>query len=166
MTTHSQPVLALDLGGTQLRTAIALPDGTLAARRAEPTPHAADVMVEAATRALRSALDDAANMGIERPVALGISAPGPLDPQNGILIDPPNLDRRLWGFPLARALGDALGVEAVFRHDTPGAGPPPGGGGAAPRPPPHVCITGSISTRGGGVIHTRPLRCAPGPPPP
>src|SRR3954447_11915061 len=112
MTTDRQPVLALDLGGTQLRTAIALPDGTLAARRAEATPRAADAMVEAATRALRAALDDAARSGMERPTALGISAPGPLDPDNGVLIDPPNLDRRLWGFALARALGDALGVEA------------------------------------------------------
>src|SRR4051794_38704790 len=158
MTTHSQPVLALDLGGTQLRTAIALPDGTLAARRAEPTPHAADVMVEAATRALRSALDDAANMGIERPVALGISAPGPLDPQNGVLIDPPNLDRRLWGFPLARALGDALGVEAFLERDTHVAALAEGEFGAARGLRDYVYLTVSTGIGGGVVTGGRLMR--------
>src|SRR3954453_2575538 len=98
MNAPRRPVLALDLGGTQLRTAIALPDGTLVARRSEPTPRAADAMVDAAGRALRAALDEAARAGLPKPTALGISAPGPLDPIQGVLIDPPNLDRRLWGF--------------------------------------------------------------------
>jgi glucokinase len=158
MTTDLQPVLALDLGGTQLRTAIALPDGTLVARRTESTPRAADLMVEAATRALRAALDDATRAGVARPVALGISAPGPLDPAEGVLIDPPNLDRRLWNFPLARSLGDALGVQAVLERDTQVAALAEGEFGAARGIADYVYITVSTGIGGGVVVGNRLMR--------
>lgn len=158
MTADDRPVLALDLGGTQLRTAVALPDGTLIARRAEPTPRAADVMVEAATHALRAALDDAARAGVQRPVALGISAPGPLDPDAGILIDPPNLDRRLWGFPLAPSLGSALDVEAVIERDTQVAALAEGEFGAARGIADYVYITVSTGIGGGVVMGNRLMR--------
>jgi glucokinase len=158
MTTDGQPVLALDLGGTQLRTAIALPGGTLAARRAEATPRAADAMVEAATRALGAALDDAARLGVARPTELGISAPGPLDPDKGVLIDPPNLDRRLWGFPLAAALGDALGVHAALERDTQVAALAEGEFGAARGIDDYVYITVSTGVGGGVVIGGRLMR--------
>ena len=52
------------------------------------------------------------------PVAIGISAPGPLDPHTGTLIDPPNLDRSLWDFPLAARIGQELDLPAVLERDT------------------------------------------------
>jgi glucokinase len=157
-TAQGQPVLALDLGGTQLRTAVALPDGRLVGRRAEPTPRDADAMVEAATRALRTALSEARAQGVAPPTALGISAPGPLDPFNGVLIDPPNLDRRLWGFALARALGDELGVAAFLERDTQVAALAEGQFGAARGLDDYVYITISTGVGGGVVTGGRLMR--------
>ena len=153
-----QPVLALDLGGTQLRTAVCLPDGSLVARRAEPTPLAADAMIEAASRALRVALDECGRRAIAKPSALGISAPGPLDPTNGVLIDPPNLDRRLWGFALAPALGATLGIDAYLERDTQVAALAEGQFGAARGVDDYVYLTVSTGVGGGVVIGGRLMR--------
>jgi glucokinase len=153
-----RPVLALDLGGTQLRTAVCLADGSLVARRSESTPKAAEAMVEAAGRALHSALDDAGRRGLARPRALGISAPGPLDPGTGVLIDPPNLDRRLWGFALAPALAAELGVDAYLERDTQVAALAEGEFGAARGVPDYVYLTVSTGIGGGVVIDGRLMR--------
>jgi glucokinase len=153
-----EPVLALDLGGTQLRTAVALPDGTLVARRAEVTPRAADEMVDAATHALRSAAAAAAAAGVPPPNTIGISAPGPLNPWTGVLIDPPNLDRKLWGFALADALGAALGLPAYLERDTHVAALAEGEFGAARGVPDYVYLTVSTGIGGGVVIDGRLMR--------
>jgi glucokinase len=153
-----RPVLALDLGGTQLRTALVMPDGTLACRRAGPTPRDGEAMVDAAARALRNALDEAASTGLGKPYALGISAPGPLDPMAGVLIDPPNLDRRLWGFPLARSLGDALGLPAYLERDTHVAVLGEGEFGAARGFTDYVYLTVSTGVGGGVVSGGRLMR--------
>jgi glucokinase len=113
-------VLALDLGGTQIRTAVVLPDGSVHARRSERTPLAEGgeaVAVAAAASLLRSMEEHLAAGGVA-PTALGISAPGPLDPKRGVLIDPPNLGPKLWGLPLAERLADAVGLPAVMERDT------------------------------------------------
>ena len=156
--TDHQPVLSLDLGGTQLRTAVALPDGRLIGRRSEPTPRDGEQMVEAATRALKTALAEAQAAGIEAPTALGISAPGPLDPIEGVLIDPPNLDRRLWGFALARTLGESLGVDAYLERDTQVAALAEGEFGAARGLADYVYMTISTGIGGGVVIGGRLMR--------
>lgn len=153
-----RPVLALDLGGTQLRTAVALPDGKLIARRSEPTPRAADEMIDTAQRALRTAADEAKAAGLPDARFLGISAPGPLDPGTGVLIDPPNLDRRLWGFALAPRLGEALGVEACLERDTQVAALAEGEFGAAQGVKDYVYVTVSTGIGGGVVIDGRLLR--------
>jgi glucokinase len=156
-----RPVLALDLGGTQLRTAVALPDGTLVARRAEPTPHDAAAMIETAVRALQTALGEARAAGVTAsPRALGISAPGPLDPATGVLIDPPNLDRRLWGFALAPRLGEALGVDACLERDTQVAALAEGDFGAALGTRDYVYLTVSTGI-GGGVVSDGQLMRGP-----
>jgi glucokinase len=154
----ARPVLALDLGGTQLRTAVALSDGTLVARRAEPTPRAADAMVDSAVHALRASRDEAVAKGAQEPVALGISAPGPLDPLTGVLIDPPNLDRKLWGFGLAPTLERELGVEACLERDTQVAALAEGEFGAARGTADYVYLTVSTGIGGGVVIDNRLLR--------
>lgn len=153
-----RPVLALDLGGTQLRTALVLPDGKLVARRAEPTPTDGPAMVEAASRALRTASAQAAAANVGAPQALGISAPGPLDPATGTLIDPPNLDRRLWGFPLAATLGEALGVDGYLERDTQVAALAEGQFGAARGIADYVYLTVSTGIGGGVVIDGRLMR--------
>lgn len=148
-----RPVLALDLGGTQLRTAVALPDGTLLGRRTEPTPRAAaTIIVEACVRALKLSLADADAQAPRTlaPVAIGMSAPGPLDPQAGTLIDPPNLDRSLWGFPLAARIGAELDLPVALERDTHVAALAEGRFGAARGLSDYVYLT--VSTGIGGAV--------------
>lgn len=156
--TADLPVLALDLGGTQLRTALVMPNGRLVARRAERTPTDGPAMIEAAGRALSVAIAEAEAAHVGAPRALGISAPGPLDPRNGNLIDPPNLDRRLWNFPLAPTLGRELGVEAYLERDTQVAALAEGQFGAARGIPDFVYLTVSTGIGGGVVIGGRLMR--------
>ena len=155
------PVLALDLGGTQLRTAVTLPDGVLLARRSVPTPHdSAEVIVETCVGALRASLADADARAATRlaPAAVGISAPGPLDPRNGTLIDPPNLDRSMWQFPLAPRIGDKLGLPAVIERDTQVAMLAEGRFGAGRGLTDFVYLTVSTGIGGGVLIAGRLLR--------
>jgi len=114
------PVLALDLGGTHLRTAVVDAQGALTARRRTRSPisQGAAAVVEAATRQLDETRVAHRATGGEPPVALGISAPGPLDPVSGRLIDPPNLHHSLHGFALGPALGDALSLPWSLDRDT------------------------------------------------
>jgi glucokinase len=145
-----QPVLALDLGGTNLRTAITLADGRLVGRRVSPTPRNGARMVEAAKDQLAIGLREARQHGIAEPIALGISAPGPLDPWTGILVDPPNLDRNLWGFALAPELGVALQLPAFVERDTQVAALAEGEFGAARGLSDYVYMT--VSTGIGGAV--------------
>jgi glucokinase len=56
--------------------------------------------------------------GGPEPIAVGIAAPGPLDPGSGVLIDPPNLRGDWWGFPLAPTIGETLGLPWAIGKDT------------------------------------------------
>ena len=72
----SAPVLALDLGGTHLRTAVVAVDGTLTVRQRIRSPMAAgaDAVVTAATDQLRATLSEHVAGGGRAPVALDIIA--------------------------------------------------------------------------------------------
>jgi glucokinase len=56
--------------------------------------------------------------GATAPLALGIAAPGPLDPWTGRLLEPPNLRGSWWGFALGPALGRAFGLPWALGKDT------------------------------------------------
>jgi glucokinase len=118
--TLSGPVLALDLGATNARAAVVMPDGKLTARHAGATPMAEGMqaVVDYCLQLLRAARDEHAAAGGQSPVAIGIAAPGPVDPRTGTFIDPPNLRGSWWGFPFAPALGDALGLPWAMGKDT------------------------------------------------
>jgi glucokinase len=113
-------VAALDLGGTHLRTAVVLPDGALGGRRHARTPVAdgPDAVMEAARASLEASIADHVAAGGVAPCVLGISAPGPLDPRSGVLVEPPNLGRAFWGMPLGGSLADALGLSVAIGLDT------------------------------------------------
>jgi glucokinase len=114
------PVLALDLGGTHLRTAVVEADGRVRARRHNRTPrdHGADRLLTAATESLRASRDEHLAAGGVAPAAVGISAPGPLNPQTGITIDPPNMGRSFVGLSLGPMVGDAVGLPWALERDT------------------------------------------------
>ena len=152
-----RPVLALDLGGTQLRTALITPNGDVRHKGTRPTPttNARDLVsaaVDALTETRRAAQHSAAQHSAGPPAAIGISAPGPLDPHTGRLIDPPNLDPSTWGLPLAELIADAIGLPTTLDKDTNVAALGEGFFGAAKGSTDFVYLT--ISTGVGGAVVT------------
>ena len=109
------PVLALDLGGTNARAAVVAPDGELTVRHAGSTPMAAGMtaVIDYCLELLRKVRAEHLAAGGAEPIAVGIAAPGPLDPRTGTLIDPPNLRGDLVGLSVGtdhrRCAGPALG---------------------------------------------------------
>ncbi|MBA2489267.1 MAG: ROK family protein, partial [Chloroflexi bacterium] len=119
-----QPVLALDLGGTLTRAAVVSRDGRLSGRLAVPTPleAGAEAVVQTAITTLHATLreagSDAAVGDQGRPWAVAVSAPGPLDPWTGVVIDPPNMGPGFRGMPLGQRIEEALGLPCVVERDT------------------------------------------------
>lgn len=109
--------VGIDLGGTQLRVAVADDRGRLRTVVRRPTQaargrrHVIDRIVQAVAEALE---EDGTRRSQVR--ALGIGLPGPLDPAQGVVISPVNLP----GFhnvPLNRILTRATGIRSYLHHD-------------------------------------------------
>lgn len=116
-------VLALDLGATQVRAALVRADGSRLGRAAVHTPAAEGpaAVVAACITTLHLARENAARedaAAVSRLLAIGISAPGPLNPWTGIAVEPANLGPRFPGTDLAGPIGAALGLPVFLEHDT------------------------------------------------
>ncbi|HEY4844566.1 MAG TPA: ROK family protein [Candidatus Dormibacteraeota bacterium] len=110
-------LIGIDLGGTQLRVAVADDRGRLktvvrhSTEAARGRQHVIDRIVAAVAEAL-----DADGTSARQVRALGIGLPGPVDPAAGIVISPANLP----GFknvPLNRILTRATGIPSYLHHD-------------------------------------------------
>jgi glucokinase len=115
-----RPVLALDLGGTQVRAAVILADGSRVARHATGTPstHGAEAVVQACIATLAAARADAPG-GIDADLAgIGVSSPGPVNPWTGVIVSPPNLGPEFHDIPIAARLEKALGLPVYLERDT------------------------------------------------
>ncbi|MCA1588022.1 MAG: ROK family protein [Chloroflexi bacterium] len=114
-----RPVLAIDLGGTQIRAAVITPDLKVHARQAIQTADERGVQ-SVVTRICELAVavrEEAARAGLPEPIGVGISAPGPLDPWRGVVVSPPNLSG--WrGVPLADPVEEALALPTFLERDT------------------------------------------------
>jgi glucokinase len=116
----SGPILALDLGASRIRVAVVAPDGRVLERAEGRTPGAEGgaAVVDACRvrlEAVRDHLDDTVRRTL---VGIAISAPGPLDPRTGTLIDPPNIGASVRDLPLASPLAQALELPVVMDRDT------------------------------------------------
>ena len=112
-------ILAIDLGGTQIRAAHVSSDLTVACRRAEETrdEEGVEAVIDRICSYARAVRDDALRAGLADPVGIGISSPGPLDPWNGIVVAPPNLAG--WhDIPLAARVEEAVGLPTYLERDT------------------------------------------------
>lgn len=146
-------VLALDLGGTQVRAAVV--DGAgrvLVARRARtPVELGGDAIITACIAALEEVrATHMAVAGAPPIVAVGIAAPGPVDPAAGVIVDPPNLGAGFHGTPIVARVEEALGLPAVLDRDTQVAALAEGAFGAAVGRSDYVYLT--VSTGIGGAI--------------
>lgn len=158
-----RPILAIDLGGTQIRAALVTPDRTVHCRRSSDTrdqdgvESVIDRIVEAAT----GVLAEASEAGLPAPIGAGISSPGPLDAKRGIVLSPPNL-RRWRDVPLVEALASELRMPCYLERDTNVAVMAEWRYGAAAGTRDTIYITVSTGVGGGIISDGRPLDGAGG----
>jgi glucokinase len=124
LTLSAPPVLALDVGGTNIRAAVVLDDGsrhslTRGRTPIEDGPAAILDACEAALRETRSAFE-AGPMGRGAvPIAgIGISSPGPVDPWRGVVTQTPNMGPDFANVPIAPEMSARLGLPAFLERDT------------------------------------------------
>ena len=85
-----QYIIAVDLGGTQIRAALCDPSGQVFKRAARATK--AQEGLEAVLARIGLTIEEAAEGVAEESIAgIGIGAPGPLDPMTGTILAAPNL---------------------------------------------------------------------------
>jgi glucokinase len=114
-------VIGVDLGGTQIRTAV-LRGATLLSRMniltgANTQP---DNVLPRMYEAIQEALDKA-NVSLGQVAGIGVAAPGPLDSKTGIVFSPPNLPG--WnGIPLRNLLAERFQTPIYVDNDANAAG--------------------------------------------
>src|SRR2546425_7578882 len=109
--------VGVDLGGTQLRVAVADDRGNLrtVVRRATEAARGRDHVIKRIVDAVKKAVEEDGTPA-RRVRALGIGLPGPVDPAAGLVISPGNLP----GFknvPLNAILTRATGIPSFLHHD-------------------------------------------------
>ncbi|MDQ3879619.1 MAG: ROK family protein [Chloroflexota bacterium] len=152
------PVVAIDLGGTQIRTAYVTTAFEVSFRRAAPTGDSSriDAVIADISRLAREAAADVSTAGLPPPVGIGISSPGPIDPWRGLVVAPPNLHG--WhDVPLADEVERALGLPTFLERDTNVAVLAEWQAGAAAAADDVVYVTVSTGIGGGVVSGGQPL---------
>jgi len=105
-------VIGVDLGGTKILSVCL--DASLQRVGEDRRPTEATAGPEAVIGRMAESVRAAA--GKLQVSAVGVSTPGPSDPERGIVTTPPNLPG--WrNVPLARLLGEALGLPAWIEND-------------------------------------------------
>ena len=112
-----QPAIGLDLGGTKLLGLAVDADGRVLGRALRPTPHGGrdELIAALATTAHEAAA--AAGLEVSRTAGVGIGAPGPTDPESGVLLEPPNLPADCHDLALRDLLEPRLGVPVRVEND-------------------------------------------------
>jgi glucokinase len=146
----------IDLGGTQVRVALARSDGHLVASiktktHLVPTPQA---MVDWAAAEIDR------HRGREKVRSITIAAPGPIDINRGVLVNPPNLPWR--NVPLEALMSRATGAKVTLANDADMAGLGEFHRGAGRGTRNMVYITWSTGVGGGLIIDGKLHRGAHG----
>jgi glucokinase len=153
-----QPILAIDLGGTQIRAAHVSPRLVVAQRRAVATDdeEGVDAVIERICSLAREVMAAARDDGLPDPVGVGIAAPGPLNPWTGVVISPPNLAG--WqDVPLVAEVATRLDRPTFLERDTNVAVMAEWRYGAAQGTDDAIYITVSTGIGGGVISGGRPL---------
>jgi glucokinase len=109
-------VVGVDIGGTKVAAGLVNPEGEILARNRTPmlTTGAPSNGLAAVSTAIRGLFTDASSQN--QIAAIGICAPGPLNPKTGVIINPPNLP--LWhNYPLAEEMRRAYKVPVRVDND-------------------------------------------------
>src|ERR1043166_5860280 len=151
------PMLAgIDLGGTQVRVALARSDGRLTESIKTktallPTPQS---MVDWAAGEIDR------HRGREKVRSITIAAPGPIDMKRGVLVNPPNLPWQ--NVPLAAMMSRATGAKVMLANDADMAGLGEFHHGAGRGTRNMVYVTWSTGVGGGLIIDGKLHRGAHG----
>jgi glucokinase len=136
----------IDLGGTQVRVALARSDGRLVASIKTKTPllPSPQAMVDWAAAEIDR------HRGREKVRSITIAAPGPIDIKRGVLVNPPNLPWQ--NVPLAALMSRATGAKVHLANDADMAGLGEFHHGAGRGTKNMVYITWSTGVGGGLII--------------
>jgi glucokinase len=146
----------IDLGGTQVRVALARSDGNLIASVRTKTPllPTPEALVEWAVAEIDR------HRGREKVRSIALAAPGPIDHKRGVLVNPPNLPWR--NVPFAAMLSRATGAKVHLANDADMAGLGEFVRGAGRGTRNMVYITWSTGVGGGTIIDGKLHRGAHG----
>ena len=109
-------VVGVDIGGTKVAAGLVNGEGDILARTRTPmlTTGAPSNGLAAVSTAIRGLFTDAASQN--QIAAIGICAPGPLNPKTGVIINPPNLP--IWhNYPLAEEMRRVYNVPVRDDND-------------------------------------------------
>ncbi len=107
--------IIVDIGGTNIRAARFTPDGELAARVHYPTPPSGELTDNAILRELLRAIAELIPTE-DKIKAIGICAPGPLDPFTGVIFRAPNLPGWV-NLPLRDEVQARFNIPTVIGND-------------------------------------------------
>lgn len=113
----SEVIIGVDLGGTNVKTAVVSRDKKMLTKDSRPTraeegPEAVMDVMEAAVRDVMRQ----SGVGTSQVIAVGFGAPGPMNWQTGVVYSPPNLPG--WkNVPLADAMQKRLGLPCYVDND-------------------------------------------------
>ena len=107
-------MVAVDWGGTWCRVSLIDRQGDVLWQARRPNPRGGDADEYLALAA--TLLGEAFGLGEFRPLGIGIAVAGPVDPQSGILYQPPNL-MALDGVSLKRIWQERYGLPVVVGND-------------------------------------------------
>lgn len=148
-------ILAADVGGTNIRTALIDPQGMVLTVIKRPTlaQKGKDSMIERLVRMLE---DTAKKYGtrLEKVEGIGVGFPGPLDAKKGVVFSPPNLVGWLY-VPLKDILEKKLGRPVVIENDANAAALGEYWKGAGRGAKSLVCLTLGTGVGGGIVLDGR-----------
>lgn len=114
-------VLAIDVGGTDMKSALSSPEGELLdIRRTSTPPHSGEPGESVVQRSATLLAEYRAAWPDHHVRAIGLIAPGLVDEVNGVGIYSANLGWR--NFPFAQRLQAATGLPVTFGHDVGAAG--------------------------------------------
>ena len=109
--------VGIDLGGTKILAALVSRQGEVIAEAKAKTKaqRGPDGVIQRIAQTVRLAMEQA-SVTSEAIAAVGIGAPGPVDPQAGVVHNPPNLPG--WqAVPLARKLAETLDIPVYLEND-------------------------------------------------
>jgi glucokinase len=113
----SKPVIGMDLGATKILAGVVSAEGKVlgTAKRATKPQSGPEKVIERMVKTAQEAVE-AAGLKTDEIAGLGTGAPGPLDPDRGVIITTPNMPG--WdNVPLAKMLSEGLGLPAFIEND-------------------------------------------------